>query len=468
MNQRDPTSFSRTRLGAFISAVLLFLVVCVSPTVHAGDVGPQDDPGPAGPGSAHPLFLPLVIDARTHFTDGADTLTLDNGRLRVVVDKRWGGTIREFWYQGKNVVNSFDGGRLSGVSLYDEHTVPPSGDIADPAWGWNPTPSDIYDHANPPLAYSFTGGVLYVKARNLHWNPNNKGGGPTKAVPSDILVETWIDLPPLAPNGVHVKYRVSHDGADVHGRVEQELGYVYVRPAYRRFVRYTGPAPWTNAPVQIRETPPVWPAFGKSAATEHWGGFVDANDFGLVLWAPQAYPRIGYVLHDLPPPAENSTAYMNPMTLMGHEPGIVYAIEGYLFAGRWQEARAQIYALRQQRGQIPDVLPGFGTIDLPTPNAVVSGLVDVAGWALDDRAIVRVEVLLDGQVAGQAQYGLPREDVGDHYPGFPDLPDVGFSYPLDTTAFAGGSHILQVRAVDASGNAAFLWPESLPIRIANP
>lgn len=445
-----------------IMASLLFLALSASAAPQTGDAA--TDPPPR---LDHSSFLPLVSDTRPRFTDGADTLSLDNGRLRVVVDKRWGGAIRELWFEGRNLVNNFDGGRLSGVSLYDEHTVPPSGDIADPAWGWNPTPSDIYDHANPPLAYSFSDGVLYVKARNLHWNPNNKGGGPTRAAPSDILVETWIDLPAAAPNSVHVKYRVTHDGGDAHGRVEQELGYLYVRPAYRRFVRYSGAAPWTNAPVQIRETPPIWPAFGKSAATEHWGGFVDADSFGLILWAPQAYPRFGYVFHNLPPPADNSTAYLNPMTLMGHAPSATYAMEHYLFAGRWQDARAQIYALRQQLGQIPDVLPGFGTIDLPAPDAIVSGAVEVTGWALDDRGIARVEVLLDGQAVGQARYGTRREDVGGHYPGFPDLPDVGFSLLLDSTAYADGSHILQVRVVDTSSNAALLWPESLSIQIAN-
>lgn len=433
-------------------------------------VAPQTGGAAAGPPPrhSHSIFLPLVLDTRVRFTDGADTLSLNNGRLRVVVDKRWGGAIREIWLEGENLINNFDGGRLSGVSLYDEHTVPPSGDIADPAWGWNPTPSDIYDHANPPLAYSFNDDVLYVKARNLHWNPNNKGGGPTKAAASDILVETWIDLPAAAPNSVHVKHRVTHDGADAHGRVEQELGYVYVRPAYRRFVRYSGAAPWTNAPVQIRETPPIWPAFGKSAATEHWGGFVDADGFGLILWAPQAYPRFGYVFHDLPSPADNSTAYLNPMTLMDHAPGAVYEMEQYLFAGRWQDARAQIYALRQQLGEIPDVLPGLGTTDLPTPDAIVSGAVEVAGWALDDRGIARVEVLLDGRVVGQARYGMRREDVGDHYPGFPDLPNVGFSLLLASTAYADGSHILQVRAVDTSGNAALLLPESMAVQFRNP
>lgn len=51
-------------------------------------------------GSAPDIYLPIVLDYSTKFSDGTDTLMLDNGRLRVVVDKRWGGTIREIWFDG--------------------------------------------------------------------------------------------------------------------------------------------------------------------------------------------------------------------------------------------------------------------------------------------------------------------------------------------------------------------------------
>lgn len=413
------------------------------------------------------IYLPIIMDNSAKFSDGPDTLTLDNGRLRVVVDKRWGGAIREIWFEGENLVNNFDGGRLIGVSLYDNQTIPPSGDISDPDWGWNPTPSDIYDHENPPLTYSFTDGVLYVKARNLHWNPNNKGGGPNQAVPSDILVETWIDLPPTAPSGVHVKYRITHDGADRHPQFTQELGFVYVQPAYHRFVRYTGDAPWTNTAIEIQEMPPEWPARGNSAATEYWGGFVNADDVGLILWAPQAYPNFGYVFHNNPPPSDNSTAYMNPLTVIDHEPGAVYEVEQYLFAGKWQNVREEIYQLHQDLPPFPDVLPGYGTLDIPTANATVSGMVDVAGWALDDHGINKVEVSLDGIVIGQAAYGFERSDVVPEFPGIPGAPNFGFSYWLDTTLFANGAHTLSVRATDTSGNKSIIFPDAITININN-
>ena len=419
----------------------------------------------------HHIFLPLIekdFDPNaTLFMDGDRVMYLARFGLRVGVDKEWGGAIREIWLDGENLVNNFDGGRLIGISLYDSLTVPPSGDIADPDWGWNPTPSDIYDHANPPLTYNFDHGVLYIKVRNLHWNPDNKGGGLTQPVPGDVLVETWIDLLPTPQSGVHVKYRLTHEGADYHSQFTQELGFVYIQPAYQRFVRYTGNAPWTNAPVEIQETPPIWPAHGNSAATEHWGGFVNAEDVGLILWMPQAYPNFGYVYHDNPPPIENSTGYINPLTVIDHIPGAVYEVEQYFFAGKWQDARQSIYQLHQDLPPFPDVLPGYGTLDIPSANATVSGMVDVAGWALDDRGIARVEVLLDGIVIGQAVYGFERSDVVPDFPGIPGAPNFGFSYGLDTTLYANGAHTLSVCATDTSGNANIIFPDAISITINN-
>jgi hypothetical protein len=411
--------------------------------------------------------LPVVLDSSARFTDESGTLTVDNGTIRVVIDKQWGGAIREIWFAGSNLVNNFDGGRLIGVSLYDNSTVPPSGDISDPAWGWNPTPSDLYNHQNRPLDYRFANGVLYVKVRNLHWNPNNKGGGPATAVSSDVLIETWIELLKAVPNGVRVKYRITHDGIDRHPQNTQELGFVYVQPAYKRFVRYTGDAPWTHAPVDIRETPPVWPARGNSAATENWGGFVNSAGTGLILWAPQTYPNFGYVFHDNPPPSDSATSYMNPLSIIDHNPGAVYEMEQYFFAGKWQDAREAIYRLRQDLPPFPDVLPSYGTLDIPPAGATLSGLVEVAGWALDDRGTAKVEVLLDGAVIGQAVYGSERSDVVPDFPGVPGAPYFGFSFEMDTTSFSNGAHSLAARATDISGNSSLIFPDEITVEISN-
>lgn len=39
--------------------------------------------------------------------------------VKIGVDMRWGGAIREIWFEGHNLVNNFDGGHLIGVAFYD-------------------------------------------------------------------------------------------------------------------------------------------------------------------------------------------------------------------------------------------------------------------------------------------------------------------------------------------------------------
>ena len=98
---------------------------------------------------------------------------------------------------------------------------------------------------------------------------------------------------------------------------------------------------------------------------------------------------------------------------------------------------------------------------------VLSGTIEVAGWALDDNGIDRVEIYLDGNYIAEAFYGTPREDVDHDYPGQAGAPNFGFTYNLDTTAYSNGPHTIQALAINKAGNKKPLAPESLAITINN-
>jgi hypothetical protein len=70
----------------------------------------------------------------------------------------------------------------------------------------------------------------------------------------------------------------------------------------------------------------------------------------------------------------------------------------------------------------------------PAAGASVSGSVAVAGSASDDRQVAKVEVAVDGGAYAAA------------------LGTASWSYALDTSSLAAGSHTLTARATDASGN----------------
>jgi hypothetical protein len=412
-----------------------------------------------------PSLVPaLVPTADTTFTDEGRVMYIDSGVVRVGVDKDWGGAIREIWLDGENLVNNWDGGRLIAVSLYDGDAKT-GFNAGDPAWGWNPCPSDKHDNVNRPITYSYDNGVLYVKARYLEWNPDNKGGAKGRPIATDSVVETWIGFLPDNPRAINVKYRVTHDGTDTHALSGQELGFAYVRSPYNRFVSYDGNAPWTGAPPRV-ETLSPFPTMGNTAASEQWAGFVDSAEVGLMVWAPQSYPLFSYIYFDNPQGnrQENSTYYMGPRAFFAIGPGFSKEIEVYFYAGKWQDARTLFQRLHQEV-TLPDVMHPMGHVDVPTQNATVSGTVDVSGWAIDDRNVPSVEILLDGVRVGQGRQGLPREGVARDYPGLPTAPNSGFVYQLDTRSYANGSHVLEVWATDAAGNTSQLKPGKVTINI---
>jgi hypothetical protein len=95
--------------------------------------------------------------------------------------------------------------------------------------------------------------------------------------------------------------------------------------------------------------------------------------------------------------------------------------------------------------------PAFGYIDTPSDYEFINGIFEVFGWASDFQGVDRVEVDVDGQVVGIANYGLSRPDVRAVDPRVFSA-NVGFSFLLDTTRLADSAHDLVIYVVDRQGN----------------
>jgi len=69
----------------------------------------------------------------------------------------------------------------------------------------------------------------------------------------------------------------------------------------------------------------------------------------------------------------------------------------------------------------------IGWVDEPASEGIFGPFVRVKGWALASSRIRAVEIRFEG-VAFQARYGLPRHDVAEVRPGYPDNPNSGFEF----------------------------------------
>ncbi|MGZ5476447.1 MAG: Ig-like domain-containing protein, partial [Thermoanaerobaculia bacterium] len=96
--------------------------------------------------------------------------------------------------------------------------------------------------------------------------------------------------------------------------------------------------------------------------------------------------------------------------------------------------------------------PSFGFIDIPTSFDYVTGNVVFQGWALDFDQVAVVEIIVDGNYVGQAQYGFPRSDVREQYPTFSGAGNSGWHFTMDTTKLSNSRHRVTARVLDVRGN----------------
>ena len=110
--------------------------------------------------------------------------------------------------------------------------------------------------------------------------------------------------------------------------------------------------------------------------------------------------------------------------------------------------------------------PAMAWIDTPSSGDSVGRRFDLSGWAFKDGVgLSRVEVLIDGRVVAEADYGAESPGVAHYWriSTDPQHPRVGFSASVDAAAIEAGSHWLGLRLHGNDGSVED-WSEQ-PIRI---
>jgi hypothetical protein len=97
----------------------------------------------------------------------------------------------------------------------------------------------------------------------------------------------------------------------------------------------------------------------------------------------------------------------------------------------------------------------FGVIDQPKKNALISGLVPLAGWVNASQPVKNVSVSLDRALKQSFPPGILRPDVDQKFPGSP-VKEKGWRTTLDLSAAAPGTHVIQVSAQLQNGCEAII------------
>ncbi len=128
--------------------------------------------------------------------------------------------------------------------------------------------------------------------------------------------------------------------------------------------------------------------------------------------------------------------------------------------------RFLLFALPEKRVEGPCVTPAMAWIDTPLPNAKVDGKLEIAGWAFKDGVgLSRVELLLDGVVVAEAEYGIAYDVTGFwEISTDPQHPSVGFRATLDLSGQTPGRHWLGLRLHGNDGSVEDWAEQPLHIR----
>ncbi|AGK95923.1 Ig-like domain-containing protein [Clostridium pasteurianum] len=106
--------------------------------------------------------------------------------------------------------------------------------------------------------------------------------------------------------------------------------------------------------------------------------------------------------------------------------------------------------------------PVIGCIDTPSEGQAISGSSMINGWFLDSTGVNKIEVIVDGNVAGTASYGDGRLDVSKVYPSY-NNGNSGYHYNLDTTKLKDGKHTIVIRETGNNNSQTSLGGRNITV-----
>ncbi len=116
--------------------------------------------------------------------------------------------------------------------------------------------------------------------------------------------------------------------------------------------------------------------------------------------------------------------------------------------------------------------PPFGEFISPAQDQVVSGNVQLSGWALDDIGVQSVKILLKNEnelqyIGDAVQVESTRPDVQSMYKAYPFVDCAGWNYSLSSHEFENGEYVFAAEVEDYEGNVTLLQSASFIIDNAN-
>jgi hypothetical protein len=261
---------------------------------------------------------------------------LDNGRIRIGVNRSAGGAVG--WFSetgaGENLLNHYDHGRYVQQSWYGDED---GSDWNGKPWRWNPVQGGGWrGEAAETLEWrTDSPASLYAQTRPRHWAT----GKPV----DEVRFEQWITLEDRV---ARIRFRMTHTGEASHAPRHQELPAVFVNGRHTTLVHYAGDAPWTGG--EPARSIPGWPNEGRKI-TENWAAYIDPEtDRGIGVYVPVADEITCYRFGQKG--GRDECSYFAPVKTLAVTRGFTFEYEVFMTAGTVAEMRERFGRIRAAAG----------------------------------------------------------------------------------------------------------------------
>lgn len=249
---------------------------------------------------------------------------LDNGVIRLGIDRSAGGSIYHFGPTGEgspNLLNHYDKGRFIQQSYYGSED---GSTWAGKPWRWNPVQGGGYrGEAAEEVTIGRAGDSLRVVSRPRHWATGEPVG--------DAEMESVITLRgPVA----EIEFIFRYKGNEDHPPRHQELPAVFVDADYPDLVYV--------ADGVLQRKVPGWPN-ERIDAEESWAAYVNEAGEGIGVFFPGTTEVTCYRYEGdgRTGPTGSACSYFAPVRTFAVTPGLEFRYKVYLTAGSLEEIRGR-------------------------------------------------------------------------------------------------------------------------------
>ncbi len=289
------------------------------------------------------LLISLVATSVAGAAD--DLLAIDNGTVRVGIDRTKGGSITwlSFVAYTNNVVNLADPGRLIQQSYYAGKSLDRTADGQSKAWSpwpWNPIQGGgVGSWARVTKFERQDNAALYSETIPKLWDmPDEEAAA---------LMRQWTSFEPGMPNVVRVRcefvsQRANPDRWGLAVALSQEVPACYFTRNFNTVKSYLGDGKWRL------ESQPPGPPWGQASPPRQAMAMFNAPGQGIAVFSPVATEAWNFGPHgagDTNNPAAWPCMHVAPLDRVRLEAKSEYQYRYWLIVGTEAEIAAQLESL---------------------------------------------------------------------------------------------------------------------------